>query len=63
MTLGIMTFSITTPNIKGYITTLSKTPLYRYAECRVLFVVLLNVVMLGAVALNQKSWEATIAQG
>jgi hypothetical protein len=49
-TLSKIAFSIMTFVTRGYFTTLSITKLYHYAECRVLFVVMLNVVMLSVVA-------------
>ncbi len=53
MTLSIMTLSIMTLGIKGFLyVTLSIKMLYRYAECRILFKIMLNVIMLSVVMLN-----------
>ncbi len=51
MTANIMTFSMALV-IKGLHATLSVTTLCYYAECRVLFVVMLNVVMLNVIMLS-----------
>jgi hypothetical protein len=46
MTLSTMIFSITTLIIKGLFATFSITTLCHYAECRVIFIVMLNVILL-----------------
>jgi hypothetical protein len=58
--LGIMTFSVTTLSIKGLfvtfrtfsITALSLKTLGHYAECHVLFIVMLNVVMISVIMIR-----------
>ncbi len=48
-TLSITTFSIMTLSIRGLHVTLSITMLCHYAEYRILFIIMLNVVMLSVV--------------
>jgi hypothetical protein len=51
-TLRIMTFSIMTLSIKGFFATLSITKLCHNADCGILFIVMLNVIMLSFVMLH-----------
>ncbi len=51
-TLIVTTFSITTISIKGFHVTLSIIILCHYAECRVLFTIMMNAVMLSVVMLS-----------
>ncbi len=50
--LSMTTFRVTTLSIKGVYVTLSVTMFCHYAECRVLFIVILNVVRLIVFSLN-----------
>ncbi len=57
MSIRLMPFSITTLSVKGLFATLSITNLchyaeYSYAECRVLFVVIMSDVMLNVAILG-----------
>jgi nitrate/nitrite-specific signal transduction histidine kinase len=47
-----MTFSITTLNIKVLFVTLSIKTLWRYGECRVVLIVMLNVIMMSVILLS-----------
>jgi hypothetical protein len=47
-----LAFSLTTLSTNGFFATFSITKLCHYAECCVLFIVMLNVIMLSVVMLN-----------
>ena len=50
-TLSITTFGITTLTVKGLIAAFSITTLYYYAECRILFIAVLTMIMLNVILL------------
>jgi hypothetical protein len=52
MTLSITTLNMVTHGIKNLLATLGIATLCHYAECQILFVVVLNVVMLSIMMLN-----------